>query len=163
MRRILLIVVIAVGLACTSCRTPLTPASPEYSEVAEALFRHLAQPTQVNDPDSHSVNLAHKVYFLQLDSRDADPSFLARLQDLNVPVEPVSASVHTNLYWYDKKTGQRGAAFFIQNVRLLGRSKAEAEADIGPGGALRGSGFTYRLAKIAGKWVVVGEKLRWIS
>jgi hypothetical protein len=163
MRRALLPIVIAVGVVCTSCRTPLTSASAEYFDIAEALFRHLAQPAQVNDPDSHGVNLAHKVYFLQLDSRDADASFLSRLKDLTVPVEPLSASVCMNSYRYDRETGQRGAAFYIQNIRLLGRNKAEAEADMNPGGVLRGSGFTYRLARKAGKWVVVGEKLRWIS
>jgi hypothetical protein len=163
MRRVFLPLLLAVSVVCTSCRTPLTPGSTEYSDIAEALFRHLAQPAQVNDPDSHGVNLAHRVYFLQLETRDADASFLSRLKDLSVPVEPMSASVHTNSYRYDRQTGQRGAAFFIRSIRLLGRNKAEAEADMNPGGELRGSGFTYRLTRKSGKWVVVGEKLRWIS
>ena len=163
MHRRLLPLTLAVGFLCTSCRTLVTPASPEYSDIAEALFRHLAQPAQVNDPDSHGVNLAHKVYFLQLDGREPDPSFLSRLRDFSVPVEPLSAGVHTDFYWFDKKTGQRGAVFSIENVCLIGHSSAEAHADISPGGALRGSGFTYRLAKLAGKWAVVGEKLRWVS
>jgi hypothetical protein len=163
MRFLLLLVMLAVGVVCTSCRTPLTQDSPEHSEIAEAVFRYIGQPAPVNDADSHSVNLVHKVYFLQLDSRDASPSFLTRLKDLNVPVEPLSASVHTNSYWYHKKTGQRGAAFFIHNVQLIGHSKAEAEADISSGGPLRGSGFSYHLPNRAGKWVVVSEKLRWVS
>jgi hypothetical protein len=162
MSRVLLPLLVAVGLVCTSCQTPLTPASAEYSNIAEALFRHLAQPAPVNDPDSHGVNLAHHVYFLQLDSQDPDTSFLSRLGDLKVPVEPLSASVLTNFYRYDRQTGQRGAAFYIQNIRLLSGT-AEADADMQPGGALRGSGFTYRLIRKGGKWVVVGEKLRWIS
>ncbi len=162
MRRILLLVALAVSLVCTACRTPLTPASSEYSEIAEALFRHLAQAAPVNDPDSHGVNLVHKVYFLQLDSGDPSPSFLSRLKDLDVPVEPLSAGVHTDFYWYDK-AGQRGAVFCIRNVKLVGHSKAEADGDTSPGGPLRGSGFTYFLARKAGKWVVVGEKIRWIS
>jgi hypothetical protein len=162
MRCILLLVVFAVGLVCTSCRTPLTPASSEYSEIAEALFRHLAQPAPVNDPDSHGVNLVHRVYFLQLDSRDPSPSLLSRLKDLNVPVEPLSAGVHTDFYWYDK-AGQRGAVFCIRNVKLIRHSKAEADGDTSPGGPLRGFGFTYHLVKRAGKWVVVDEKLRWVS
>ncbi len=163
MRCVLLPLLVAATVVCTSCRTPLTSASPEYSDIAEALFRHLAQPAQVNDPDSHGVNLAHRVYFLDLDSRDPSPSFLSRLKDLNVPVEPLSASVHTNSYRYDRETGQRGAAFFIRNIRLLGHKAAEAEADTSPGGELRGSGFSYRLAKKDGKWVVVVQKLRWVS
>ncbi len=163
MHRRLLPLTLAVGLLCSSCRTLVTPASPEYSDIAEALFRYLAQPAPVDDPDSHGVNLAHKVYFLQLDWREPDPSFLARLEDLLVPAEPLSAGVHTDFYWFDKKTGQRGAVFSIQNARFVGRTKAEAEADISPGGALRGSGSTYRLAKKAGTWVVVGKKLRWVS
>lgn len=163
MRRVLLPFVTALGLVCAGCRMPLPAASSDYSDIAEALFRHLAQPAQVNDPDSHEVNLAHKVYFLELDARDPDASFLSRLRDLNVTVEPLSASVHTNSYRYDRETGQRGAAFFIWNIRLLGRNTAEAETDISPGGVLRGSGFTYRLVKKDGRWVVVGEKLRWVS
>jgi hypothetical protein len=107
--------------------------------------------------------LAHKVYFLQLDGREPAPSFLSRLKDLSVPVEPLSAGTHTDFYWFDKKTGQRGAVFSIQNVCLIGHNSAEAQADISPGGALRGSGFTYRLVKKAGKWVVEDEKLRWVS
>jgi hypothetical protein len=90
-------------------------------------------------------------------------SFLARLKDLSVPVEPLSAGVHKDFYWFDKKTGQKGAVFSIQSVCLIGHSSAEAQADISPGGALRGSGFTYHLVKKAGKWTVVGEKLRWVS
>jgi len=163
MRRLFVIVVVVVGVVCTSCRMPLTGAAPEHSEIVEALFRHIARAAPVTDADSHSVNLVHKVYFLEVDSGDPTPSFLSRLRDLNVPVEPLSASVLTNFYRYEKKTGQLGAAFSIQNVRLTGFNRAEADADTNPGGPLRGSGLTYHLAKRAGKWVVVGEKVRWIS
>jgi hypothetical protein len=162
MQRISLLVMLAVGVVCTSCRTPLTPASSEYSEIAEALFRHLAQPAPMNDPDSHGINLVHRVYFLQVDSQDPSPSFLSRLKDLNVPVKPLSAGVHRDFYWYDK-TGQRAAVFYIQNVKLIGQSKAEADGDTSPGGPLQGSGFTYFLARKAGNWVIVAKKVRWIS
>src|SRR5947207_15321710 len=68
MRRVFLPLLVAVGLVCSSCRTPLAPTSSEYFDIAEAVFRHLVEPARVDDPDSHGVNLAHKVYFLQLDS-----------------------------------------------------------------------------------------------
>ena len=153
---------VAVCFISSSCRTTVPTASQEHAQIAEVLFRHLAQPDPVNDPDSHGVNLAHKVYFLQVESRDPSQSFLSGLTDFAVPVKGLSAGIMTNGCWVDKATGQQGVAFFISHVQTIGRSKAEADAAISAG-TLRASGFQYYLTKKAGKWSVVKQKFRWVS
>jgi hypothetical protein len=162
MRSLVISFLVGVCFVCTSCRTPVSPDSPEHAQIAEVLFRYLAQPTPVNDPDSHGVNLAHKVYFLQVESRDPSQSFLSRLTDFSVPVKGFSSGLMTNRFWVDRATGQQGVVFSINDVQMIGRAKAEADGAISAG-MMRASGFRYYLVKKAGTWMVVKRKLRWVS
>jgi hypothetical protein len=162
MRILVVLFVVGVCFVCTSCRTPVSSDSPDHTQIVEALFRYLAQPAPVNDPDSHGVNLAHKVYFLQVESHDPSQSFLSRLTNFAVPVKGLSAGIMTNGCWVDKATGEQGVAFFISDVKMVGRSNSEADAAISAG-SMRASGFQYYLAKEVGKWSVVKRKFRWVS
>jgi len=159
-----LFLMVAVGLTCCSCHTPLNPASSRYADIAETVFRYIAQPAPTSDEDSHGLTLAHKVYFLQLDSHDPSPGFLDRLRDVKVTVRPLSLSVEReDCRRYDTKTGERGAAIYIYNIRVNGGHGARAEAIIAPGGVLRGSGSAYYLKQTGGKWTVVGATVRSVS
>ena len=155
--------ILLTALAGVGCRTTQTSVS-DRDDITEAVFRHIAQPAQVVDEDSHGVNLAHKVLFLSVDDfRDPDADLLRRLSDFCVPVKPISARVMKDSYSYDRVTGERGAAFYIHSIRRLSASKAEVQGDIDPGGGLRGSGYIYRVVYRGGKWSVKGQKLKWVS
>ena len=163
MCRLFLPVLVAFVVVCASCRTTPSSSSAVHTDIAEAVFRYVAQPALRSEEDSHELNLVHKVYFLRIDGRDPSPEFLRCLRDMNAPVKPLSSSVERGAYRYDARTGERGAAFYIHDIQLIGRKRATAGVDLNPGGALRASGSIYHLVMKDGKWVVVGEKLRWIS
>lgn len=155
--------ILLTALAGVGCSTTHTPVA-KHDDILEAVFRHIAQPAPVVDEDSHGVNLAHKVFFLAVeDSRDPSPELLQRLKDFSVSVKPMSASVRKDFYIYDRVTGERGAAFYIHSIQPVSWNKADVQADTNPGGALRGSGFIYRVVYRDGKWSVTSQKLKWVS
>jgi len=148
-------------LGCASQQRIVTT---DHDDIAEAVFRHMCQPEPVEEDVSHNVNQIHKVYFFAFgDSADPTPEFMSRFSDFKVPVKPLSAGVWREMFVYDRVSGERGAAFYIEKVTMLGRDKAEVEAVLHPGGGLSASGPVYRISRRSGKWIVTGEKLKWIS
>jgi hypothetical protein len=113
---------------------------------------------------SHTVNQVHKVYFVAFaDSADPSSEFIRRFEDLKTPVKPLSAGEWRQMFVYDRATGERGAAFYIEKITMHGRYSAEVEATLHPGGGLSASGRVYRVAQKNGKWAVSRDKLKWIS
>ena len=133
-------------------------------DIIEVVFRHMCQPEPVEKEVSHDVNLVHKVYFLAVgDSQDPNPELLKHLADLKSPVKPISAGEWKDFFIYDKATGERGAAFYVRSISMLSNDDCEVEAVLHPGGGLSASGPIYRVKRKSGRWVVISERLKWIS
>ena len=122
------------------------------------------RPESFERADSHTLNQVNKVYFVAFaDSTDPSPEFIKRFAGLKTPVKPLSAGEWRQMFIYDKATGERGAAFYIQKITMHGRRSAEVEVALHPGGGLSASGLVYRVVQKNGKWVVIGERLKWLS
>jgi hypothetical protein len=135
----------------------------KYGDLMEAVFRHMFRPEPVKNDVSHNVNLVHKVYFVSIADKDPTAEFLNRFRDLKTPVKAISEGNWKEFFIFDKVTDQRGAAFYIEAIRIINDNEMEVEAVIHPGGGLSASGPIYRLIREGGKWKVSGEKLKWIS
>ena len=171
MRHLASIIALCLCFGCTSSHhdriTPLQNDARSLEgreDIIEVVFRHMCQPEPVEKDVSHNVNLVHKFYFLAVgDSQDPSPELLKRLGDLKSPVKPISAGEWREFFIFDKVTGERGAAFYVRSISRRSRDDCEVEAVIHPGGGLSASGPIYRVTRKNGKWVVVGERLKWIS
>ena len=155
--------VVACFFSC-GCISPQNVSGSSHDDIAEAVFRYMFRPEPFDKEVSHSINQVHKVYFIAFaDSVDPSAEFLKRFDDIKTPVKPLSAGDRRQMFIYDKAAGERGAAFYIQKITMHGRGNAEVEASLHPGGGLSASGLIYRVAQKNGKWIVIGEKLKWIS
>jgi hypothetical protein len=139
------------------------PTATEREEIREAVFRQMCRPRAEELDLSHHVNLAHKVYFLAVDSwNDPSPALLKRFGDLKARVRPISCATNRGGFIVDRETGQRGAAFCVSRVSVQSPTGAEVAAILDPGGPLQASGPAFRLAKNNGRWTVVSSWLLWI-
>ena len=156
-------VTVACLLLC-GCVSSRIISSSDHDDIAEAVLRHMFRPEPFEREVSHAVNQIHKVYFVAFaDSADPSPEFIKRFDDLKLPVKPLSTGEWRRMFIYDKATGERGAAFYIEKITMHGRRTAEVKAALHPGGGLSASGLVYRVVQKNGKWVVIGERLKWIS
>ena len=171
MRLLLPILVCLLCISCTTSRPDHVTSLPNDArslegreDIIEVVFRYMCQPEPVEKDVSHNVNLVHKVYFLGVgDSQDPSSELLKRLGDLKEPVKPISAGEWKDSFVYDKATGERGAAFYVRSISMRSHNDAEVEAVIHPGGGLSASGPIYRVTRKNRKWMVVGQRLKWIS
>ena len=130
----------------------------------EAVFRHMARPGKVENDISRPITSEHKVYFLNVGVWfDPRPEFLKRLNDLGVPVKPISAGKWRGQYIYDPVTGERGAAFDIGRITVRAEQEADVDVVINPGGSRKSCGWFYRLSRKDNKWVVTQETWKWMS
>jgi len=160
---------LCIGCAST-CQTKITPLDKKppgfagHEDILETVFRHMCQPEPESREISHNVNPVHKVYFLSVgDAKDPSPELLQRLSDLKSPVKPLSAGRWKDFFIYDKISGERGAAFYVNAISMQSPDAAEVTTTTRPGGGLSASSYIYLMARKNGKWVVTGQKLNWIS
>ena len=106
------------------------------------------------------------VYFLSLwgvgeDGKDPSDDFMRRFAGHTPPVKKFSrASFEDGLK--DEETGARGLIFRVTVIKWITGSRVE----VGGGyyeGQVSSSGNTYYVEKRDGKWVVVRDKMYWIS
>ncbi len=130
----------------------------------EAVVRHMSQPGSTAKDISRPVNRDHKVYFLSI-SQWYDPraDFLKRLNNLGAPVKPISAGEWRGQFIYDRVTGEKGAAFYIERITMRSDEEADVDVVIHPGGPRSSCGWFYRLNRKDGRWVVARETWKWIS
>jgi hypothetical protein len=140
------------------------PSREIRDDILEAVFRHMCRPEPIEKEVSHNVNRAHKVYFFGVGEKmDPPAEFLSRFKDISVPVKPISEGEWKEFYIYDRATGKRGAASYVNNIAMLSKDEAEVEAVLHPGGGLSASGPIYHLKRKSGKWAVIASRLKWIS
>jgi len=95
---------------------------------------------------------------------DPDPRILASFRRHRPPVKRVSECVLEDLTTgiQDKRTKDRGLVFITGRITKIGPNVVEVEGGYYENG-LSSSGNVYRVVKHRNRWVVVKDKLVWIS
>jgi hypothetical protein len=151
--------------ASPSTSAPDAPSSTPWltvdDQVREAVFRHLFTHNASGMKDSAPV------YFLSVGEadkpRDPSPELMARFAGHKPRVEPVShARVSFDEGVRHRDTGEQGIIFRITSLKRVSENVVEAEGGYYVGN-LSASGNVFRVERIAGVWVVTGDKMEWIA
>jgi hypothetical protein len=134
----------------------------QVDNVREAVFRYQFTNNAAHGPAAAAKRIA--VFYLSVGDKDQDPSeeFLMRFAGHTPPVRKVSACSTKKMRVEDKRTGERGLIFHVRSIRWISDTKAEVKGGYYEDG-LSASGNTYTVVKRNGKWVVVEDKMKWIS
>jgi hypothetical protein len=175
---ILVAILVSVATSCCASNrriaavTPLergdflgAPSTAVRDEILEVVFRKMSRAEPEEREVSHELNRVHKAFFLAIGKSESDPpqELIKRLSDLPVPVKPISEGKWKGFFIFDKTTDERGAALYVYSITMLNKDEADIEAKIHPGGGLSASGWIYRVKRQSGKWIVIGQKLKWIA
>ncbi len=131
--------------------------SPRDLDVLEAVFRYQME-------HNASSPGARDCYFLELaDKHDPPPALLARFVGSSPPVEPLSAA-DPELYpsVHHKGKTDHGVILRLRSLSWIDDDTVELDGGYYQA-SLSSSGNTYRAVRRDGKWVVVSDKMRWIS
>jgi hypothetical protein len=112
-----------------------------------------------------AAELNFKVFFVSISDKDPSDKFIERLRDIPRIIKKVSASEISKavrMPVVDKITRQRGIIFSADRIRWLGKNSVEVEGGYHCDG-LCGAGITFRVGREKGKWVVISERVNWIS
>jgi hypothetical protein len=131
--------------------------SPRELDVLEAVFRYQFEHNRsgTREPDCIFLALAKR--------SDPPPELLARFADHVPPVEPVSAADPEGSSGVHRpRRAEHGIIFGLTAIQWI--DEDTVEVDGGYYEASRSaSKDTYRVERKDGKWVVVSDKLHWIS
>ena len=159
-----IIAVAAVLLAsCGNTRTVDTgtaanSTSSDEMDIAESVLKSLYG-------DNASAEQSNKVgASLCIEEKDPPLEFIAKFKDLNPPAFPCSASE------FNEKQGElvmRGTtkpmiSFSVKEIKILSSTEAVAVGGYYEAG-LSSGGYTFKLTKIHGRWVVKDQQMDWIS
>jgi hypothetical protein len=155
----LLTVVLALAFVVPSGAAPPGNAAEEWN-VREATFRYQFR-------KNHSALQQHAgAYCLSIrreNLKDADPpaEFMKRFDGSMPPVKKLSDCVLTDRGVVDRRTGMPGLIFRTGVIK----SMSDTEAEIAGGYSEHnrsGSGNTYYLKKVDGRWKVINDVLNWL-
>ncbi len=132
----------------------LTPADED--DIREAVFRY-----QFSHNASAQKQNA-KVYFLSLGKGKAPNNlFMLRFKDHKPPVRQVSF-LASNKGMKGKEPGNQGLIFYVTKIEQI----SEDEVEVSGGyyeGALSSSGNIYRVKRTDNKWIVIEDRMIYIS
>lgn len=146
-----------VGLAVVVAFTAFWPPislDANREAIAEAVFLH-----QLEGSDGSGR-------FLSIDGHDPKPDFVRRITAVAPAIAPASAAKRGADQCLIGVGGEHGAILFV-DTRSLRRSWVEPGfvriEGGGHSGPLEGAGYTYLLRWWFGRWVVVDERMNWVS
>lgn len=153
--------VLAVALISMAAVVTLLPPPWQDDDIREAVFRHLFTHNASGLQDRADA------YYLAVGPFELDPSdgFLKRFGDHKPPVRKVSECrppADSNDRPRNVKTGRQGLIFQVTFIRRVGLREFEAKGGYYEG-LLSGSGNTYRVRLVNGRWTVVRDRMDWIS
>lgn len=156
----------AVLFLAIACRGDVAAERECEADIQEAVLRHLFQTRLVP---------AH-FYFIRVGNGDPTAEFMKRFSNDHPPVRPDSEAEvgrvmvelgegrgqEPRLGVVDRRSGKQGVSFSVGNVRWLGVDKAEVTGSIFVA-PLGGMGFLFRVGKRGATWVVLSERMIWVS
>ncbi len=140
-------------------RTELTEfSSQDQRDIAESVLKSLYG-KNASAQQSNKVGAS-----LCIDGKNPSRDFLTRFERLRPPPFPCSASS------YNKTLGElvmRGTtkpmiSFSVSEIRIVSSSQAVAKGGYYEA-SLSSAGYTFKLSKINGQWVVEDQRMDWIS
>lgn len=139
----------------------LLPPPWQANDIREAAFRHLFRHNGSGLQDSADA------YYLAVGLFGLDPSdgFMKRFRDHKPPVRKASECLPPDSFPdrpRNVKTGREGLVFRVTFARRVGLREFEIKGGYYEG-ALSASGNTYRVRLVNGRWVIVSDRLDWIS
>ena len=139
---------------------PETKLTQEES-ICEAVYRYQFE----NNVSGQRKNA--KIYFLSLGPlekpRDPSNELISRFRDHKPPVKKVSQCTFSPTEGVrDKNTGEQGLIFGITKVKWISATNVEVEGGYYEAG-LSSSGNIYLVVLKNNKWVVVADRMLWIS
>lgn len=159
--RIIRRLVLVVALVSMAVVVTVLPPPWQDDDIREAVFRHLFT------HNASGLQAGADAYYLAVGPFGLDPSdgFLKRFRDHKPPVRRVSECrppADSNDRPRSVKTGRQGPIFRVTFVRRVGLREFEVKGGYYEG-LLSGSGNTYRVRLVNGRWVVVQDRMDWIS
>jgi hypothetical protein len=112
---------------------------------------------------AHHLNF--RIFFVEVEQKDPDKAFLERFSDVPRILKKASGSAVSKDYRMaviDKRTGERAILFYVGKVSWKSETSAEIEGGYHCDG-LCAAGITFSLELKDAKWIVVSEKMNWIS
>lgn len=107
--------------------------------------------------------LKHEPCFLQVENKqDPSPALLTRLKNLSYECKPSSQAEISAYGVIDRKTGQRGILFRIDDIQMLSTKNAKVVGGYFSYG-LAASGDIFQVDIIDENWVVTKIENVWIS
>lgn len=136
----------------------VTAHGPEYLDLLEAVFRHQF------DHNASGSGRNVDYFFLALDAdEDPPPELLERFAGETPEALPVSLAERTFEEGVKhRERGGRGLIFRISSIDWVDEEEAVVEGGYYEA-PLSSSGNTYQVERRDGRWVVISDRLNWIS
>lgn len=159
--RIVCRLVVAMALISVAAVVIILPPPWQDDDIREAVFRHLFA------HNASGLQQHAEAYYLAVGpfGLDASDGFLKRFRDHKPPVRNVSEcrSPETS---DDRvrsiRNGREGLVFRVTFIRRVGLREFEVQGGYYEG-FLSGSGNTYRVRLVNGRWTVTQDRMDWIS
>jgi hypothetical protein len=148
--------------AVAAKRMSTTARQAQEDAIREAVFRYQF----ARDPSGLQQSV--KVFFISINGKDPSAQFLARFRGNKPPVKGQSESRRSSrrhsatFQTEDRKSGELGLIFFVDNVTFDSSSAAAAAGGYYSGG-LASARHRYAVAREKGKWVVKKDEITVIS
>lgn len=159
--RIIRRLVLVVALVSMAVVVTVLPPPWQDDDIREAVFRHLFT------HNASGLQARADAYYLAVGLFELDPSdgFLRRFRDYKPAVRKVS-ECRSPETCDDRvrgiKDGLEGLVFRVTFIRRVGLREFEVKGGYYEG-LLSGSGNTYRVRLVNGRWTVVQDRMDWIS
>jgi hypothetical protein len=132
-----------------------TENSTEELDIIEAVFRYEFQRNCFWETEDAT-------YFIAIEGKDPDEAFMKRFKDNKPPVKKLSQRIHERGVAKDKETGKPGVIFEVGKPEMTNIDSAKVSGGV-RSGPDSGSGNTYYLKLVKGKWVVNKVTNFWVS
>ncbi|MFH0991247.1 MAG: hypothetical protein V1799_14665 [bacterium] len=166
--KILSIILISIALTVPGCKDSGSepPLSLLEEDIQEAVFQYQFL------HNYSGLQQQASAYFIGIYRRgdsvrqgsylDIAETLLARFHGSKPPVKKVSQCIQSINGVFDKETGERGLLFRIESIKQVSNDVVEVEGGYFEGG-LSASGNIYTVQRNDHRWVVVKDRMLWIS
>ena len=130
----------------------------QEDNIRETVFRYQF------DHNASGQQKGAKMYYLGVGKEKADPSdeFMKRFAANKPLVGKASAAHFIRGKLLDKKTAERGLAFYVTNIKWISDGEVEVSGGYYESG-YSSSEHTYTVKMENGKWRLTKDKMEWIS
>ena len=153
----LILLAVLVAVVAVLIFIPSTKPPGADADITEAVFRYQFQ------HNNSALQQKAGAYYLSLGSgQDPSDDFMRRFKGHKPPVKKQRECTGGVAGIKDRKTGKRGLLFRVYRIKWINNHTADVEGGYYEDG-LSASGNIYRVVRKGRRWVVVSDKLDWIS